>query len=452
MRGDPYNLMLRYRELAHAAKPPEGWSAPLAFDEWPDRQTLHALWASGLFDRFGDERSGRFVRVYDPGVWNRGPGADFEGAHVEIGGIRQVGSIAVTCRAEDELPKEGGDIALHVAACPPSGIRSAEGAPGHEPPLLILPAERLRLALDLPPRRRGALGEAVARPMEKASFQVIDALLRAGAAYRMRRKRRRFLIEKETVGAGQAWFQAWAKTLGYSANKGAMNLLAARVPLEKARENPEALLFGTAGFLVPVLPGRSTEEARAYHADVWRTWWNLRDRFELLGERAIPWSFSGVRPQNHPHRRVAALAATAARWSEMEPLLSAERFEIFFQWLSTLRHPYWSFHVSLPSAGRAETALVGKERALDFAVNHILPNDGGEKAWNIFVRLRAGTPAKAVAETALALWGERPDLSSFMRMAYAQQGLLQLRDDFGVAGPGEELLFPEALRRWGGAD
>lgn len=452
MRGDAYSLMLRYRELAHAREAPGGWGMPPAPEELPNRQLLHALWASGAFERMSDGMGG-LVRVIDPGFWNRGPGPDFEGVHLEINGKCFQGDVVLTCCADDPLPDSRAEayapVALQLAACPPRGIRTACGASGSEIPLLVLPAEQLRKTLDLPPRRPVSEEEMAAKPLEKMPFAAITSLLRAAAACRLHRKHRRFSDRRDRVGASQAWYEAWAETLGYSANKQPMQLLAARVPLVEARENPEAVLFGTAGFLVPTLPERTTDEARAYHAGVWRSWWNLRDQYELMGERAILWSFSGQRPQNHPHRRVAALAASVASWEEMEPLMTPGRLEALIYRATRLRHPYWSTHVSLPSApGARETALVGRERAIDFAVNHVFPGDGGETAWNMFVRLRASAPAAAVVQAAASLWGERPDLAPLLRLAYIQQGLLQLREDFGVSGPGGRLCFAPSLGAW----
>lgn len=452
MRGDAYSLMLRYRELAHAGKAPDGWKTSLSPEELPSRQLLHALWASGVFERMSDGKGG-LVRVIDPGTWNRGPGSDFEGVHLDMNGIGLKGDVVLTCRADDPLPDPRTEacapVALHLAACPPRGIRATAGASGSEIPLLVLPAEQLRKSLNLPPRLHVSAEEAVEKPLERMSFDTVTALLRAASACRLHRKHRRFSDRKGRVGASQAWYEAWAETLGYSANKLPMQLLAARVQLVEARDNPEAILFGTAGFLVPTLPERTTDEARAYHAGIWRSWWNLRDRYELTDERALLWSFSGQRPQNHPHRRVAALAAIVENWKEMESLVTPERLEALIYRATRLRHPYWSTHVSLPSASAArETALIGRERAIDFAVNHVFPSDGGETAWNMFVRLRASAPAAIIVQTAMSLWGERSDLASLLRLAHVQQGLLQLRDDFGVSGPGGRLLFASSLGAW----
>lgn len=456
MRGDAYSLMLRYREFAHAPGAPSEWAPPLSPAELPGLQVLHSLWAAGLPDCSGTCNTGCRVRLLDPGTWNRADGPDFLDAEVEMDGVRRRGAVEVHLCPED-WEAEGcmrseayNGVILHVAACAPRNTWATLNARREEIPLLVLPAERVRRALDLPFRSSIAREQESPLPLATMSGESVLLLLQAAAAYRMHRKRRRFVARSEAVGERQARYEAWAETLGYSANKQAMGLLAARAPLVEARENPEAILFGTAGFLVPMLPERAVPEARAYHAGIWKAWWPLRDRFDLRGKRALPWAFTGQRPQNHPHRRVAALAATAAVWPTMEALLKAEHLKELFSWLGSLHHPYWSRFVSLPSApGRRETALVGRERALDFAVNHILPNDDGENAWKIFLCMHAGAAPTPIAGIAASLWGERADLAALLRLVCVQQGLLQLRQDFGIATREHKLLFVPVLAEWG---
>lgn len=456
MRGEAYSLMLRYRELVHASGASAEWSKPLAPEELPSLPSLHAAWAAGLPDCCGTCSTGAPVRIISPGTWNRSSGPDFLHAEVAIGGARRRGAIHLT-RCPEDWAEAGcmhsgayDGVILHVSACAPQGAWVTQNSRREELPLFVLPPQIVRRALDAPFHAPApAADEAASCPLSGAGADSIIQLLQSAAAFRLQRKRRRFLVRSEAVGESQARYEAWAETLGYSANKIAMGLLAARVPLVEARKNPEPLLFGTAGFLVPVLPERAVPEAHAYHSRIWEAWWPDRDRFELRGERALPWSFTGLRPHNHPHRRVAALAMTVAAWHVMENLLRAERLDALCDWLAALRHPYWSRYVSLPSApGKKETALVGKERALDFAVNHVIPNDGSERAWPLFLHVRSGARAAAVEGIAASLWGDRADLCSLLRFAYVQQGLLQLREDFSFTRPEGTIVFARHLRAW----
>ena len=95
--------------------------------------------------------------------------------------------------------------------------------------------------------------------------EFLETLLQSAAAYRFRNKHRRHAERAKYAGEEQALFENLAETLGYHANKTAMRHLALRAPLRSIRNCPEALLFGTAGFLLPVLPASCTPEAVELH-------------------------------------------------------------------------------------------------------------------------------------------------------------------------------------------
>ena len=115
-------------------------------------------------------------------------------------------------------------------------------------------------------------------------------LLKAAAAYRQEIKRNRFRRKAAVSGESQAWYEAWASTLGYHANKEAMQLLAMRAPVSALKDEAEAILLGTAGFLLPTLPLQTSQEARDYHRKVWDAWWVKQDQFALASDRRIPWN------------------------------------------------------------------------------------------------------------------------------------------------------------------
>ena len=127
------------------------------------------------------------------------------------------------------------------------------------------------------------------RPLADMPAEKIIHLLQAAAAHRQELKRNLLRSRIAAVGESQAWYEAWGTTLGYSANKDAMQMLTLRAPIKTLGRQAEAILLGTAGFLIPVLPDASTDEARHYHRGVWDSWWLLREQFELAAERALPW-------------------------------------------------------------------------------------------------------------------------------------------------------------------
>ena len=406
----------------------------------PSAQELQSRWACGLCPKEGETLHHGRVRITDLGVWNRGEGADFLRAEIELNGVRLRGDIAVDAQASDwerhaEDPRYN-RVVLHVVHdCPPAGwfTRNAEHA---DIPLLCL----------TPPPNTPTPPTAPC-PLAAWEPKRILSLLTAAAAYRLEEKRRRFLLKAETLGRSQAWFEAWAETLGYSANKLSMQVLAHRAPLKALGEGAaEALLFGTAGFLVPVLPERCSAEARAYHRRLWDAWWPLQEQYRLSGERALPWQLAPVRPMNHPQRRVAALAAGAQQWETLEPLFNVATAARLRAALTALSHPYWDTHCTLPSAAMPRRcALVGRQRADDFILNHVYAQDAGEAAWCSFLALKTKELPQRAQQTAAALFGNAAGIGEEAEhRAFTQQGLLQLAADFAD----ERGQYPAALADW----
>ena len=71
----------------------------------------------------------------------------------------------------------------------------------------------------------------------------------------------------------------------------------------------QARLLGIGGLLPRELT-RTQETSDAYLRRVWDCWWRERDEFaECILPRAV-WKFHGLRPANHPQRRLAL----AAHW------------------------------------------------------------------------------------------------------------------------------------------
>lgn len=424
----------------------------------PGADELLCSWMSGELGCAGETLHHGSLRVFDFGVWNRAEGPDCLGAELELDGRRLRGDVVLTRRAEDWEERGCGcdaafeGVALHVVAEPPPPGWFTRNLRHAEVPLLVLDELELRRALGYPSPWSVEGLDCGPAPLRGLSGGQVRALLLAAAARRMQLRRGLFRRRAERLGEDQAWFECWAETLGYRVNKLAMRMLARRAPLhelEKLGDDAEAVLFGTAGFLEAVLPERAGEEARAYHRRVWDGWWPRSERYRLADSRSLLWMFSSVRPLNHPHRRVAALAVTAARWAELRPLMTAEQAPALLGKLAGLRHDYWSRHCSLPSETlKSAFALVGRERIKDFIVNHVCVQDDSEASWRMYLRLRVHSVPTRVQRAAQALLGDRADLPELLRHCYAQQGLLQLDDDFGRASTGASGRFPSALAGW----
>lgn len=452
----PQHLADAYRTLLHDVLSPGGIAAeeddePLSLSE----MKIQELWDTGVFGSEGETIAHGHVRILDYGVWNRSAGPDFMRAELELNGRRVRGDIEIDPCAQDwERHGHGANalynrVVLHVVLREPPPGWYTRNSLHEEVPVLYLSPARVRRSLNMAPAVDRESVHLCRTPLAQFDVPRIQKLLEAAAAHRVAGKRSRFHRKAQVLSYRQAWFEAWAETLGYSANKEAMLALARRAPLYSLAESPEAILFGTAGFLVPVLPDATTDEARLYHRSVWDSWWVLKERYSLSGGHEIRWVFSGLRPLNHPHRRVAALALSASKWDAIEPLLRVSCAKRFTDMLTGLRHPFWDYHCTLTSASMyRRAATIGRERVADFLVNTVYVLDDSPGVWETYLKLKSTATPTRVQRTAQRLFGERDDIAPLLRFNYARQALLQIESDFCANSICRECMFPEQLAQW----
>ncbi len=451
--ASPYQRLLH--ELQHTAL---GEEQGLDRDVLTNQrlQELQSYWSLGLLGSQAMTAHHGMLRLIDFGEWSREGIYDIERAQIEIEGQWSSGSIMFTACAEDwERLGYGADprydsVILHVSvsAAPPHWYTRTSKQ--RHVPYLALDEPRCQQLLQLPPRLDHEQLGLCEEPLRDLSSSQLRAVLLSAAAHRLLLKRQRFIQRACVLGKSQCWYEAWAEALGYYRNRFAMRVLAQRAPLSLLRHAPsEALLFGMAGFLTAVLPASCDEEVRGYHRQVWDQWWTLRDEYELHGRHALSWDMSHTRPANHPHRRIAALAATVERWDEWEGLLNAESIHELQQFAASLEHPYWTHHSSLPSARqRRASALIGKQRLKAFLINSLLVFDESELAWQLYQQQREQSIPSKVTKLATALAGERDDLKKLLSNCAVQQGILQIGCDFASeksSSSARRDLFPEPL-------
>lgn len=467
MKADtPEGYAKQYRALlqavADSCDPTAAEELPAADPELSEME-VQSLWAVGMFgNEWESERHGH-VSILDFGEWNRSAGPDFLFAEIKMNGRLVRGDIEIDPNAQAwEQHGHGANprfnnVVLHVVLTKPPQGWYTRNSMHMEVPVVYLSAQRVREALEIQQPAIDAIcgrndwngrTELCAKPLEGMNPAQIETLLMSAAAHRIECKRRRYRRKVAVLGEAQASYEAWAECLGYSANKEPMIMLARRAPLHRLRGvDAEAVLLGMAGFLKPVLPSRAEPEARAYHRRVWDAWWKVKDDFALEGQRSPTWQFTGIRPFNHPHRRVAALAVSATHWQEMMPLLTAAHSRQLMSALCELHHPFWERHSMLDSPVLQRTcALVGRERAKDFLCNHVYVRDETREAWTAFTRLTRTKLPTRVAHLARALFGQREDLRGIMRHEYACQALLQIGTDFCRNGACQDCLFPLQLK------
>ena len=423
----------------------------------PPERLLQAIWQH---QRLRREQlmtlDGQCVRLLHPGFCSLEGGPDFRGAVVQIGDAPPcTGDVEVDIRpggwhahGHDRNPAFQ-KVILHV-------VWDAERAVGG-PPLLPLrnaldaPLAELSLWLEHEPRR--ALPEKLqgkcSAPLRELTDTQLAELLRAAAHVRLQAKAAQFSARARHVGWEQSLWEGLFRALGYKHNVWPMQCLAEqRSRWTRGADSPIALqarLLGLSG-LLPAELSRAQADGDSYLRRIWDCWWRERDEFaDVVLPREV-WRFHGLRPANHPQRRLALAAHWAGelptrieRWCAAA-IPDAALLESLFEIFSVDCDEYWSWHWTFRSARlKRSQPLLGAARGTDLAVNVILPwlwtrageGKNAQLQREIERRYDGWPPAEDNAVLRLArqrlLGGAR---RRGLRNAVAQQGCLQIVRDF----------------------
>ncbi len=419
---------------------------PPAWWEKPDSEIeLQARWYAGDHGQRWICEDGRVAEVIDFGHWNREPGPDFTGARVRFdGGPPCPGDIEIDTDVRDwERHGHGGNpdfnrTILHIFLQKPGTRFFTRTSEHREVAQIFLTTKRSGDGAVTSPGARWMLTDAP----ERARAIVLQA-----ARYRLERKGSALRRSAAVHGSDEAWFQAMAVALGYKRNKIPFLLLAQRCPRTVAASaRGEALLFGTAGFLEMPLETMPDAAARRYVRELWDRWWDVRSECERLILAPELWTLGATRPSNHPHRRIAALAALARNWQAVRTAIAAADRKALIKTLSGLEHVFWSSRFTLKAAPLARAhALVGPQRTTDILLNifypQVLPESNG--AWAQYIMERGPKVERTIRTLGERYFGAAAD-QKFLNLAAHQQGLLQIAQDFADAADPEN--FVDGLR------
>jgi hypothetical protein len=424
---------------------------------------------------------GQSLKVLHPGFWNQEAGPDFRKALIQVGGGR-----SITGDVEIDLSPQGWkqhghatnpnykNVILHVVwdpvTIPVSSLPTLSLASKLDSTL-----EELTLALgvdtaDLLPE--GFAGQCSA-PLKLLQTEVLEALLRQAAEVRLKLKAGLLHSQARQNGWEQALWEGLFAALGYKNNSWPMRRMAELLPcLAPSGRQPkmdafawQARLLGV-GNLLPAELTRAQAATDSYLKRLWDHWWRERDRF---GEFVVPreaWKFSGLRPPNHPQRRIALASHWLAAkdlpqrlesWATKETS-KGEVVDSLAQALPEMDDDFWSEHWTFKSAGlKSKQPLLGQQRLTDLAINVVLP-------W-LWVRAVTGRNSRIrqTIEQRYFSWPAAEDNSVLklarqrliagaaketFRTAAAQQGLIQITRDFCDHSNAvcDHCPFPELVR------
>ncbi|HMO66902.1 MAG TPA: DUF2851 family protein, partial [Verrucomicrobiota bacterium] len=418
---------------------------------------------------------GRRLTVLHPGFGNREAGPDFRGAVLQWGD-----DPPVTGDVEVDLDPGGWRGHGHADNPAYAGVRlhavwrAPPGAPAPLPtlalePVLDAPLEELEAALGAGPAEEAAvwLAGRCAAPLAGRSAAEVSELLRQAGRERLAMKSAALRARARAAGWEQALWEGLFRALGYKHNTWPMQRLAELRP-EAAEAGAaqgggalvhEAVWLGVAGLLPHGRAGGAALRER------WDVWWRARDALAAVTLPVTVWRRGGVRPANHPQRRVAL----AARWLAAADL-PARLAEWFLaaggtgaaaglrECLEPADPGLWARRYTLISKPLTRPVpWLGAQRVTDLAVNVILP-------W-FHARAAADAALCRRAEALFLAWpaGEDNAVLRLVRArlfgaarrgaeggAAAQQGLLQIVHDFcaGTDALCSRCAFPALAAAW----
>lgn len=444
------------------APPPERWMQQLWRHQRLRRNSLRLT-------------NGQPLRILHPGFWNREAGPDFRGAIVQIGDAPPLSGDIEVDRHPTAWFQHGHArnpayraVVLHVVW---------NTAPSHpELPTLALEPHLDGPLADLVPWLED--GSLTAIPpgtqgrcypsLQGLTQEALADLLTRSARKRLEQKTRFHRIRARLTDWDQALWESLFTALGFQHNRWPLQRLAEIVTGEPFGDPRawEARLFGLSG-LLPVDPPSTVEAVRLFR-ELWDTWWRERGRWsDDILPRTV-WRFAGIRPANHPQRRLAL----AARWRSDEHLPQRLR-----DWLARCasedRPPgvllrraleqdlpsdsFWNRHWTLRSEPQSlHLPWFGESRTTDIAMNSVLP-------W-LRAQAEAADDAGAVRriDALYFQWPTGQDNGRLRRIrqrlfsltrprlpqgAAIQQGLLQIAEAFCEPGGSlcESCRFPELI-------
>ncbi len=409
---------------------------------------LHALWFDDRLRPKGLKTSrGEPVTVESPGRWNLEAGPDFSGAVLLVG--REQRRIA----GDAEIHIFSNDWKNHGHHSDPryDGVRfHITWFPGKTDEVLFPPGtihisyyDTCTTDLDsidltaYPYQEPRASSDFILA--DKSPDEIFQILESAGEE-RLRQKTLRMAWLMQRRGEAQALYEETAAALGYKYNKAPFRELAQSLPLEALAQygadwkTVYAVLLGISG-LLPKQPGSNwPDAAKKELRSLWDCWWHEQHKWEEVAPLdKTEWRLSGLRPLNHPVRRLAALSQWVASGTFQGRARSPNAPRTARRSVPTqFTKCFWTEHVGW--SGKEQPAeLVGQDRLNAIELNVFVPYRLAKGDSSVLKKLPVEPMNSVIRETAYTLFG--PDHSpKLYRTALARQGLIQIFNDFILTG------------------
>ncbi|MDD5678333.1 MAG: DUF2851 family protein [Kiritimatiellae bacterium] len=405
---------------------------------------------------------GKEIVVEHPGQWNLEDGPDFLGAVLRVGPEqrRLAGDVEIHVHPAD-WQRHGharnpvyARVIAHVtyfsgallsASLPGGAIQiSLENALAADP---VFSFESLDLTAYPYAAREPAT--PCAQVLKKLGPDYVAGLLESAGEERLRGKAARMAGAFPSKGADQILYEEIMTALGYKNNRAPFRYLAEQLSLEILRQasggdpvKAYALLMGVAGLLPTQTPACWDAVTRAFVRQLWDHWWKHQAAWNARTLRRKNWKLSGLRPPNHPQRRLMLAAILfinapdlVRRLTELNTGLPDNALASMMELFQPEANHYWQRRLAL--SGKVQTApvsLMGEGRAAAIVLNVLVPflaalGKHGVLSPAFLRRLPPEEDNQIIRQTAHNLLG--PDHNpALYRSGLRQQGLIQIFNDF----------------------
>ena len=407
-----------------------------------NERALCEIWNSMRFRRDAlRDVDGRALQLVYRGRWQHGAGPDFRGAIIARGdGSLSHGDVEVHLRTSDwynhhhERDPAFAGVVLHVVLHHDANAPTLR-SDGLPVPVLALAAYLGDAAVEGEEGRNGPWPEEPCRHATRgAEATRLALLLDEQGDRRLRDRVAAYEGDLTALDPDEVLYRGLLDAMGYSQNRAPFRELAMRLPLSELAA------------AVPRLPGREREDALARlllrAAGLQPVAPTPR---AAVGEQApgpppsVPrdlWRLSGIRPANHPIRRLRGVAALIDRYLD-HGLANG----LCLDWPPG--HPRGAcvalrrrLLVAAPPGEPGPRHLIGPGRAADVVLNVVLPFSlayaelhglpalaaAARAAYRVHPRLAENEYTRAMADLLIA--GEQR--RALLRTARRQQGLLHL--------------------------
>ena len=384
---------------------------------------VQVIWTDLLFDTQNlKTRDGQSLQIIHPGRWNAEGGPDFQNAQILITEKIIRGDIEIHLYTtgwnehRHHVNPAYNQVILDVCLWDFGGPLFVHTMQSQRVPQLVL-GEHLQCSLNeltelldldrypFSPKR------VFTRPSPLAEFssQELSLYVESAGIFRFEQKVKRISEMITQHGTDQTAYQLLAEGLGYKHNKIAFREIAFALPLT------HLLRLSSIDKKIELL----LSETKRRH---------LR--------------YSQVRPANHPHRRLAALAILIEAHPKIADWFSELAKEpAKLKKAPLLKHPFWSWHYHETGKPLVKPVkLLGENRWQEIVTNIILPFCSAKAKLDCDARL-----AQQIFEQYLNLPASQVNLASHQvaydlafpqpTKALHQQGLIQIYQDFDLMIP-----------------